>query len=71
MLQIQDGQCGLCAHFGKDHSDNPTLVQIRVTRQAPDTLLERCGHPRHAALHLIVTPVSACDGFAPLPAQKH
>jgi hypothetical protein len=65
MLQIHDGQCGLCAHFGEHHSDAPKLVQIRTSKQAPETLLEDCGHPRHAPLNLKVTPNSGCEGFTP------
>jgi hypothetical protein len=33
--------------------------------EAPDDLLDDCGHPRHASLHLKVTPISGCDGFVP------
>jgi hypothetical protein len=28
-------------------------------------MVDECGHPRHAPLHLKVTPLSGCDGFAP------
>jgi hypothetical protein len=63
MLQIQDGQCGLCHHFGEHHSAQQNLVQIRKVRSAPETLVDECAHPRHAALHLKVTPISGCDGF--------
>jgi hypothetical protein len=38
-------------------------MQIRTKREAPETLLDDCGHPRHAALHLKVSPISGCDGF--------
>jgi hypothetical protein len=65
MLQVHDGQCGLCAHFGAHHSADPELVQVRIRHQAPEHLVEECGHPRHAELHLVVTPISGCDGFAP------
>jgi hypothetical protein len=27
--------------------------------------VDDCGHPRHASLHLKVTPISGCDGFEP------
>ncbi len=63
MQNLQDGQCGLCAHFGEHHGDDSQLTQIRAKRQAPETLTDECGHPRHAALHLVVTPLSGCDGF--------
>ena len=66
MLQVQDGQCGLCVHFGEDHSSDKLLTQIRTTHKASETLLEDCGHPKHASLHLKVTPQSACDGFKPV-----
>lgn len=65
MLQIHDGQCGLCAHFGEHHANQPQLIQIRSSKSAPETLLDECGHPKHASLHLKVTPVSGCDGFTP------
>lgn len=41
------------------------LVEIRTTHEAPDDLVEECGHPKHAPLHLVVTPMSGCDGFEP------
>jgi hypothetical protein len=68
MLQVHDGQCGLCAHFGEHEDDKKQmrqLVQIRTSKQAPEDLLEGCGHPKHASLHLVVTANSACDGFTP------
>jgi hypothetical protein len=65
MLQVHDGQCGLCAHFGEPHAADhaPSLLQIRAKREAPETFLDDCGHPKHAALHLKVSPISGCDGF--------
>jgi len=69
MLQVHDGQCGLCAHFGEDHNNAPQLVQIRQSKQAPENLVDECGHPKHAALNLVVTPISGCAGF--LPADKN
>jgi hypothetical protein len=66
MQQVQDGQCGLCTHFGEiEHRDEQELVHIRTSRQAPESLTEECGHPQHAPLHLIVTPISGCAGFEP------
>jgi hypothetical protein len=38
-------------------------MQIRKNHEAPETLLDECGHPKHASLHLKVTPISGCDGF--------
>lgn len=66
MFQVHDGQCGLCSHFGETKpSDQKRLVQIRASKQAPEDFTEGCGHPKHAALHLVVTPISGCDGFVP------
>jgi hypothetical protein len=60
---VHDGQCGLCSHFGESHGAAEKLVAIRVSREAPETLVDECGHPRHASLHLVVTPISGCEGF--------
>ena len=66
MQQVHEGQCGLCAHFGEhDRNEEPKLVQIRTSHQAPEDLIEECGHPQHANLHLVVTPMSGCQGFEP------
>jgi hypothetical protein len=65
MREVHEGQCGLCAHFGEHHQGDAKLTQIRLRRQAPEALVEECGHPRHASLHLVVTPISGCDGFEP------
>jgi hypothetical protein len=65
MQQVHEGQCGLCAHFGETHGVDLQLTQIRQKHEAPETLLDDCGHPRHASLHLKVTPISGCDGFEP------
>lgn len=71
MLHIQEGQCGLCLHFGETHAMDsvPALMQIRTSHEAPETLIDDCGHPRHASLHLKVTPISGCDGFEPATKQ--
>ncbi len=65
MSQLHEGQCGLCLHFGENHSGdhNFNLTQIRTSREAVDTILDDCGHPKLAALHLKVSPISGCDGF--------
>lgn len=64
MLQVQNGQCGMCAHFGEhEMADVQKIVQIRTKKEAPVELREECGHPKHASLHLVVTANSACDGF--------
>jgi hypothetical protein len=65
MKAVQTGQCGLCAHFGEAHPSVPELNQIRTTQQAPEDLVDDCGHPQHAALDLKVTPISGCAGFEP------
>jgi hypothetical protein len=65
MQQVQEGQCGLCTHFGEQHMRDQALVQIRKSHSAPETLVDDCGHPRHASLNLKVTPISGCDGFEP------
>ena len=65
MLQVHDGQCGLCTHFGEMHSTKKELIEIRTKHSAPETLVDDCAHPRHASLHLKVTPISGCDGFTP------
>ncbi|HEU4699003.1 MAG TPA: hypothetical protein VFS40_07480 [Gemmatimonadales bacterium] len=65
MQQVHEGQCGLCLHFGEPHGTDSQLIQIRHQHSAPETLVDDCGHPRHASLHLKVTPISGCDGFEP------
>lgn len=62
MTPIQEGQCGLCKHFGTDH-EQPQLQQIRVTREAPVDLTDECGHPKNESISLVVTPISGCQGF--------
>lgn len=68
MQSVQDGQCGLCGHFGESHSKNDALVSIITTKQADVVFIDECGHPKHAALHLKVTAISGCDGFVPAAA---
>jgi hypothetical protein len=63
MQELHAGQCGLCVHFGETHQQSPQLLTIRTQHKAPEILLDDCGHPRHAPLHLKVTPISGCDGF--------
>ena len=65
MQEIHEGQCGLCTHFGESQGDDGQLTQIRTRQMAPETLVDECGHPRHATLNLRVTPISGCDGFEP------
>lgn len=68
MLTLNDGQCGLCQHFGEDRSNEPQLVQIRTSRTAPADVTAACGHPRNGDLKLRVTPISGCDGFTAVAA---
>lgn len=67
MMQVHDGQCGLCTHFGENQPADEQLIQIRLKHEAPEDLIEECGHPKHAPLHLKVTPMSGCTGFEPAP----
>lgn len=69
MIEIKDGQCGLCTHYGENDPSQAKLIQIRLKHEAPETLIEECGHPAHAPLHLVVTPISGCQGFQPVPAH--
>lgn len=64
-MHVKDGQCGLCSHFGESHQRDDKLVRIRKTHEGSETLIDECGHPRHAPLNLKVTPISSCEGFAP------
>jgi hypothetical protein len=65
MQAVHSGQCGLCNHFGEHHAKSPVLVTILSSKKADESLLDECGHPKHAALHLKVSPISGCDGFVP------
>jgi hypothetical protein len=66
MEHLQNGQCGLCTHFGESHHTAPALVSIMKSHEAPLNMVDECGHPKHATLHLKVTPISGCDGFTPV-----
>jgi hypothetical protein len=65
MESIHNGQCGLCGHYGENHARSQVLVSILSRKEADAVMVDECGHPRHAALHLKVTPISGCDGFVP------
>lgn len=65
MVAVQDGQCGLCAHFGEEHAKDQTLVQIRTSKKAPENFTDECDHPQHRPLHLRVAANSGCEGFEP------
>ena len=62
MLDINDGQCGRCLHFG-EHSSDDALVEIRVNGEAPDGYVNECGHPTLEGLHLKVAVNGMCDGY--------
>jgi hypothetical protein len=64
MVAVHEGQCGVCTHFGEHHAEQPKLTQIRQSKKAPEDMIDECDHPKHASLHLKVTPISGCDGFA-------
>jgi hypothetical protein len=68
MEAVHDGQCGLCTHFGEAHEKSNVLVSILTSKKADTVFIDECGHPKHAALHLKVTPISGCDGFVPAAA---
>lgn len=70
MKEIHEGQCGLCLHFSEDHPQKKELLQIRRSKQAPEEFTDACGHPEHAHLNLVVTPISGCTGFEPAPAMQ-
>ena len=65
MQAVHNGQCGLCNHFGEHHAKSKVLVTILTSKKADESVLDDCGHPKHAALHLKVSPISGCDGFVP------
>lgn len=69
MLNVHSGQCGLCTHFGEEHSQNKNLVQVRTSKTADEKFIDACGHPKHAALNLKVTAISSCEGFVPAAAN--
>ena len=68
MKEVHPGQCGLCQHFGETHQEGQQLHQIRIQHEGPEDYVDDCGHPKHASLHLKVTPISGCDGFEPVQA---
>lgn len=67
MQTVENGQCGVCAHFG-EHVEQQTLVQIRTSHEAPEGLVDECGKPELAQFQLKVTPISGCQGFEPAAA---
>ena len=65
MQAVHDGQCGLCTHFGEHQPKSDVLVTILSSKKADEVMVDECGHPKLAMLHLKVTPISGCDGFVP------
>jgi hypothetical protein len=63
MMRVQNGQCGLCVHFGESHGENSQLEHIRTTSLASEMYVDRCGHPKLVTIHLRVTAIAGCDGF--------
>lgn len=59
----------LCTHFGETHAPDTQLLQIRQRHEAPEMLVDDCGHAKHASLHLKMTPISGSDGFEPVHAH--
>ena len=39
MQHVDEGQCGLCTHFGESHPNEEKLVRIRTTHEAPETFV--------------------------------
>ena len=39
MLHVQDGQCGLCTHFGEEHPQDQKLMQIRKAMEAAEDFI--------------------------------
>lgn len=66
MQLVQNGQCGVCSHFGEHHPTNEQLVQIRTTKQAPVDYVDQCG--KNEDISLKVTALSGCAGFEPADA---
>ena len=66
MQFVENGQCGVCSHFGEHHPTNEQLVQIRTTKQAPVDYVDTCG--KNGDISLKVTALSGCAGFEPADA---
>ena len=62
-MKINQGQCGICRHFGEPHSKKDELVKIRATQEGSEQVLDLCGHPLLARVHLRVSTISGCDKF--------
>ena len=64
MVNVNNGQCGTCTHFGSDIPEQQ-LVQIRVNPEAAPATTSRCSAPRNAEIHLSVAPTGGCDAWTP------
>lgn len=62
-MKINQGQCGICRHFGEPHSQKEELVKIRATQEGSEQVIDLCGHPLLARAHLRVSTISGCDEF--------
>ncbi|MCH2135459.1 MAG: hypothetical protein MK101_02630 [Phycisphaerales bacterium] len=62
MLNITDGQCGSCSHFGGGIPEEQ-LVQIRVNHTAQDDVVGGCDLDSNASIHLKVSPIGSCDRY--------
>lgn len=69
MFMLHKGQCGLCVHFGEDHPKDKKLMQVRTTHRAPEDMVDDCGLPHNAEIHLQVAAISGCNQFEPVPAS--
>ena len=66
MQHVDDGQCGLCTHFGELHPYEEKLVMIRKTHEAPETFVGISAATRGTRRSIsCVTPISGCEGFEP------
>ena len=65
MVMITDGQCGRCRHFAVGARDFNRVIEVRIRGVAPETMVERCGHPQFEGHGLLVTAHSACRSYEP------
>jgi hypothetical protein len=66
METVQNGQCGLCAQFGEQHKKD-VLVSIVSSHKADLKIVDECGHPKHASLHLKSRPSAVVMALLRLP----
>lgn len=63
MESLHNGCAGSVVTSERTCEDASADVYSQQQQQASESMLDECGHPRHAAPHLKVSPISACDGF--------